>query len=554
MAFKSFSRLAFIVAALALSFVSPCLGSEVDSLRIDVALRQDGSALVTETWNIDVSSDISEWYLVAYNLGGMDIRNLKVIDETGTRFVTEEGTWNVDRSRKEKAGRCGLIPKNGGYEICWGVGSSGSHRYTVAYDLVGLVKSYSDADGFNHMFVAKDLGSSPRNVELRIHSDGLRISEDNSGIWGFGFAGDINFEDGDIVARSSEPFRSRSSMIVMARFDKGLFQPVLSESRSFEEVKEKAFEGSDYGDEGGMDWIEIAFIIFFAIVSGIGIVAMIAYGISVHKRKKELYGGSRKDVPWFRSTPVDGNLFKANGVLKVMDGTGGMDKLIAAYMTRLFYKKALSVVPDGSGKPGKTCIKVNDFNPEAIAPEAGLNRDGKLELELYSFLKEAAGADMIINPKEISRWANKHGKKLSSWQDRAKSTETIYSLTKDDVRGVYGLKRFLKDFTLIGDRGVTQVGLWNDYLIFATLFGIADQVRKDFKKICPEYFTLSDTAASLETASTWVVINRMSNDFNNSAVNYKLNGSGTRSGGGGGRVSFGGGGGFSGGGHGGGGR
>ena len=38
---------------------------------------------------------------------------------------------------------------------------------------------------------------------------------------------------------------------VMFRLDKGILSPTKSVSKSFEEVKDTAFEGSDYGDEEG---------------------------------------------------------------------------------------------------------------------------------------------------------------------------------------------------------------------------------------------------------------------------------------------------------------
>ena len=95
--------------------------SDVDSLRIDVKLLDNGSAEVTEVWHIDVSDNITEWYLVKDNLfsNDMDISGLKVADETGARFVNE-GEWDVDRSRQAKARRCGLVTKSDGYEVCWG--------------------------------------------------------------------------------------------------------------------------------------------------------------------------------------------------------------------------------------------------------------------------------------------------------------------------------------------------------------------------------------------------------------------------------------------------
>ena len=177
-----------------------------------------------------------------------------------------------------------------------------------------------------------------------------------------------------------------------------------------------------------------------------------------------------------------------------------------------------------------------------------------MELDLYNFFKEAAGDDSILQKKELKKWANKHGKKIYNWQNKIKdSSITLKTLTAKEVREVFGLKKFLKDFTLIQDRGAVEVGLWNNYLIFASLYGIAEQVYKDFKKVCPEYFTLSKTMEQFQDVTPtvmWSTFNDSTRYFNRAASSYaasKSSGSGWS--GGGGHTSFGGGGGFSGGGH-----
>ena len=66
---------------------------------------------------------------------------------------------------------------------------------------------------------------------------------------------------------------------------------------------------------------------------------------------------------------------------------------------------------------------------------------------------------------------------------------SIKDVNKDmeNVRKVYGLQKFLKDFTLANERHVQEVALWKEYLVWAELFGISKQVRKDMMKINPEY-------------------------------------------------------------------
>ena len=142
-------RLRFILGVVLLCLSVPSLAeNQVESVRIDVELQDDGSAFVKETWVIDVDSDITEWYLGKENLGKMKIFDLGVT-ENGSEFFNEGTNWNISRSREEKAFRCGLVKKSDGYEVCWGVGSNGLHTFVVTYTLTGLVKGYSDKDGFN---------------------------------------------------------------------------------------------------------------------------------------------------------------------------------------------------------------------------------------------------------------------------------------------------------------------------------------------------------------------------------------------------------------------
>ena len=66
---KFFRNIFSLLAALCLT--ATALASEVDSVIIRVCLHDDGSALVTERWQIYVTGQITEWYKVIGNLGDM---------------------------------------------------------------------------------------------------------------------------------------------------------------------------------------------------------------------------------------------------------------------------------------------------------------------------------------------------------------------------------------------------------------------------------------------------------------------------------------------------
>ena len=47
-------------------------------------------------------------------------------------------------------------------------------------------------------------------------------------------------------------------------------------------------------------------------------------------------------------------------------------------------------------------------------------------------------------------------------------------------------KRYIKDFSLINEYPPESIEIWNKYLVYATAFGIADNVKKSMEKIIPE--------------------------------------------------------------------
>lgn len=64
--------------------------------------------------------------------------------------------------------------------------------------------------------------------------------------------------------------------------------------------------------------------------------------------------------------------------------------------------------------------------------------------------------------------------------------DDLYKIPTDqyaqEQKEVLGLWKYLKDYSLIKDRYPIEISIWNEYLVFASLFGIADKVAKEFKE------------------------------------------------------------------------
>ena len=103
--------LALLLAATTALTAKPVL----HNLDIHVTLCDNGDAEITEVRQMSIDNEGTECYIVIGNLNGSDISDFSVYDETGREFVNE-GAWDVDRSRMRKAGRCGIVDKQNGYE------------------------------------------------------------------------------------------------------------------------------------------------------------------------------------------------------------------------------------------------------------------------------------------------------------------------------------------------------------------------------------------------------------------------------------------------------
>lgn len=544
-----------VLVAAGASAASPA----VWDIDITLDLRADGSAAVTEVWNVSVSSG-TEWYLVRENLGQIRISDLGVSDETG-RDYTYVGEWDIHRSLTQKAGTCGIVSKRDGCELCWGVGSYGSHVYTVRYLMSNVIDGYNDYDAFHFQIVTPELSSSPQHVKVTVRSDASPFSTINTRFWAFGFPGTAEFQDGTLVAESSRPLKRSESVILLIRLNKGLFSPVSTSEGSFETVLEKAMDGASYEDDEKQPsfWDRIlAFLMMMVSALGWIVFPLLAIFGSRFRSRKKVLGCKLSDVGWCRDIPCRGNILEADYILGELGEDKQKNTVAGAMILRMIKNGNLLV-----SKDSKDRIEIS-FN-DARSQESLFQS----EKELYMMLKEASGSDVILQYNEFSRWSARHTSRVNSWVSQVKSegrsqmgadgflrASKFTENGQAEARKVVGFRKFLDDFTIIGERASQEVALWHDYLVFAALYGIADKVAKELKDINPQAFE----QMMVYDYTTMNDVVRLTRNMANSITNARaqsLSGGGSFSpsrGGFGGFTSIGGGGGFHGGGFGGGSR
>lgn len=321
------------------------------------------------------------------------------------------------------------------------------------------------------------------------------------------------------------------------------------------------------------EMINKALKIGFIITNVIGLVVTIAVSKKIIKYRKELAETPKaepeekfefyRDIPDENASPAQAGYlyYFKNGSLEL-----NISKAISATMLDLCMKDYLEfeTLPDKKDQI-KINLKIKDIN--------NLPSDERL---VYGMLKNAANQETnSLTMKDFEKYASKHASTFSkNFTKIAKEAEKIeesygnvdkklisksenwagagvgyiflailsifimqlvvipsiiaavYSFTLSSrynrltQKGINekekwdGLKRYMEEFSMIDDKTVPELVLWEKYLVYATVFGIADKVLKQLKVVYPQ-ITNSDYMTS--HGYTYMHLMYASN-FNNSFI------------------------------------
>ena len=526
--------------------------NNVSDIQVEVDVYNDGSAYITQTWNCNFTEG-TEGYIPIQNLGEMSISDFLVSDINGPYTYVEN--WDTDASFEEKTGKYGIVETDVGYELCWGISEYGEGRYAIEYKIDNFVGAYKDFDGFNFQFINPGMGTLPTDVTVKIIlQNETKLDANNAGIWAFGFDGQIDFEDGQVVAFTKSPLSSSSdSVIIMMQLNKGLINPTRVVDQSFETVKAEALKGSDYGSASEPQGNRIGLyllLIAITIVLFRGILKLCFKLLrGIPKRKViNLY----KKADYFRNVPIAGNLeanlYLANKVALIKDD----GNLIGAAFLKLIHTGCLEPITEKN--VGVFGIEKEKILLKLVHPPEFIGITTRM---LYDLLILASGNDQILQEDELEIYCSRKHEAIMQIIEASKedgeqtlaqidcfdpSKKSFFGLSergKSLLSNIMGFKKYLLEFSLIGERSVAESIIWQDYLTVATLLGIADQVIDQFEKVYPGATSYS------ENAHYYFLIARRYKKVSYDAAQLATSG-------GGGLSSFGGGGGFSGGGFGGG--
>ena len=213
----------------------------------------------------------------------------------------------------------------------------------------------------------------------------------------------------------------------------------------------------------------------------------------------------RRDVPFFREIPCDKDIFYAYWVAYNYNLIEKKEDFLGAVLLKWIYAgnvRLKKVTKDGVLND-KELINIFFVKRPMEIPEL------EMEVRLYDYMY-AASFNGKLEQNEFKEWCNNNYEKISNWFDECLYKETLKLVDKGKIiykkgksfnlykcfevdpsmmeiaEQMAGLKKYLKQFSNIDNRELIEVSLWNEYLIYAQIFGIADKIDNQFMKLYPE--------------------------------------------------------------------
>ena len=499
---KVFKILFFALLAYALFTLGKTVSANsINRISMDIFVDSNGNANVTETWNC-YSNQSTEIYHPYYNLGNSEITNLSVSMDS-TQFETLS-SWDTSASFDEKAYKAGINRVSNGVELCWGISEYGTNIYTVNYTIINFVSNLTDSQMIYWTLIPYDFSDSIGQVIINISSDLYFPSSID--VWGYGNEGGTAYVDNGTITMTSEGTLNRNEyMTILVKLPSGTFNTKNNLNQNFEYYYNLAEEGVNRNETVENTVITILPFIIFIIIMVFAIVTS-KLGSSQEQRLNFENSGNKlpktKDIPYFRDIPCNKDLFQAFFIGYQFKIVKKRTDLLGSVILKWVRDKKVTLKKD-EGKSSKTSIILNEELISSLEDED--------EQKLYKMFFEAS-KDGILEDSEFTKWCNTNYSKILGWFDTIIDKEkdklvkdgllleepkTLFKSAKYTVTpelrqqalNIAGLKKYLNDYTLISEREAPDVVLFEDYLILAQMFGIADKVAENFKKLYPDLIT-----------------------------------------------------------------
>ena len=551
---------------------------ELKNLNYKVHLLEDGTANVTETWDISIkkTNTLFKTFKID-NSKYSGITNVSVIETTNAsqKSFTQ---INQEQYHVAKDHFYALKTKSNEFEIAWGIAedkSSARRTFEIHYTILDAVKNYADCSEFYWQFIGNSSAIPAKTVTGTITLPKAITNLDDLKVWAHGplngtieksSVNSITFKVNNLNPNTMLEVRIVTPTAIFSTNQNRSTQNRLSTILSQEETWANQANAARKREEDRRN----SLLIILLSVNGIGILVAIYLGTKIKKYKQILQEvpvvKPTQTYPYYRDIPDETATPAQAGFLYYFPLTGltgtHTSDAFSASLLDLCMKKALSfeVLPD---KKKEIQITLNEHVALDTLPED--------EQKIWTFMKKIG---MTFTMKDFQKYCNKHSSSfldvLNSLETIAKKEETqkgnydkdlldqattwsskqigyiffaifafipmlaasivsiilavyanklqtrFHTLTQagEDERAKWvGLKNYMKDFSTMDKKQVPELVLWEKYLVFATAFGMADEVLKQLKVIYPEVMDYSYMSTHGYTYLYWMYYGNMNGAF-----------------------------------------
>lgn len=587
----------------------------LDSIHSKAMINNDGSVDLEQTWLYDDTNTEGTEHYINLNVGYSNFHDNRESVYISDYSVDLDGkpmefqsNWDIKANFDSKSGYYGLIPiSDNETELTFGITKHDINQFTIKYTIHNALMETTDNHKYFHWsFTPTDLNPSPTNMTAEIT---LENPETNFGkIYGFNYHGDVVFNDEDkktiVTAQmDTNSYTPATTLNVFTSIDdSSANNKILNTIQSNQSIEDKVtsmldgsdydtpLDGSDYDtpneDSGGKTTI-VAIIVGFIVtvlpillflVMFLLVIFVIFKASQPEREKQQLISSIDREL--LNRIQKDKEFYSREKPIAFLDFIPILETVLSipefeANLLEYYISKWTS---DGVFEYAGEIEHVNRFSLSGrttkeirfILHPDKLTTESQLEMNIYSLFSDIADNENVLNTARLDQL------NISKYQQLIKVHNNDYmnslsekgyvieqdtgkTLTNESVEILLqhaGLQNYLRDYTLIHERGTKEIQLWDYLFHYAALYGIADEFGKELEKI-PQMDRRNKEIYSRYYGHTGTA--RMNQRINRAVhANYRRHikeqkeRQRARSAGSGGRSSFGGGGGSSGGGRGGG--
>lgn len=576
----------------------------LNKLEFYVEINSDGSMDVTETWNIDIRNTNTLYKTFEIDSKKYSsIENVLVKDVTANMelthinqemyHVTKNCYYGLKNSKGDFEIAWGVGLDN----------SHDIRTYEISYTVKDVIGKYNDYSELYWQFVGKDFEIDAEKITGAIKLPEKAKNTEEIKVWGHteDLNGEIYVTDKDEIKFQLNNFNSGRYVEVRILFPSDM---IISTSRTYNENRydDVLKEEAKWAKQANLrrKWQEIEEEVILTFVIFVVIALCIIFIEKAVKYGKQL-GGINKYKPeqkleYFRELPEnDVTPGEALYILKEPYNTFSsyFGKIFSATLLNLKLKEYIDLKVEKTEK-SKEKIYINKLKN----PDNNLKGDEKRILE---FLYKAYNKKTEIEIKDLEKYIEKHpagveslikgceknienqlqtngilDKKQKEEFSKYANLATLYyiftiillfwafplsiillingiicSKIKKNVnvltqKGVNskekwkGLKNYMEKFSLLDEKEIPAIEVWEKYLVYATVFGISDKVLKQLKTVYPDIDKID--AINTSTYMYFMYHSNFGTSFT-SSINSSISSSYSSATGGGGGFSGGGGGG-----------